>query len=92
MPARPNKPAEAATPLTPDAIDKVRRVIDLMRPSIQADGGDVEFVDVAPGGVVRIRFHGACVGCPSSGMTLQMGIENNLRHHVPGVTGVEAVD
>ena len=43
-------------------------------------------------GVVRIRFMGACIGCPSSSMTLKMGIENNLKQHVPEVTGVEAVD
>lgn len=70
--------------------ERVSRVIDLIRPAIQADGGDVELLEVTPEGVVRVRFQGACVGCPSSSMTLRMGIERNLRLHVPEVTGVEA--
>ncbi len=71
---------------------QVARVIDLIRPAIQADGGDVELIDVDHEGIVRIRLHGACVGCPSSTMTLKLGIERNLREHVPSVAGVEAVD
>jgi len=67
---------------------KVQSVIDLIRPAVQADGGDIELVDVAASGVVQIRFHGACIGCPSRNMTLQMGIERNLRERVPEVTGV----
>lgn len=70
--------------------DRVAEVIELVRPSIQADGGDVELVDVT-GTVVHIRFHGACVGCPSSTMTLQMGIENNIRKFVPEITHVTPV-
>ena len=70
----------------------VRRIIELMRPAIQADGGDLELVNVADDGVVQVRFHGACVGCPSSSLTLHTGIERNLKQHVPGVTVVEAVD
>jgi Fe-S cluster biogenesis protein NfuA len=73
------------------ARDRVRDVIDLIRPSVQADGGDIELVDVTPAGVVQVRFHGACHGCPSSHMTLHMGIERNLRERVPEVTGVVAV-
>lgn len=71
--------------------DRVAKVINLIRPAVQSDGGDVELVEVTEGGIVRIRLHGACVGCPSSSMTLQMGIERNLKAHVPEVTGVEAV-
>ncbi|HEX4054118.1 MAG TPA: NifU family protein [Tepidisphaeraceae bacterium] len=67
---------------------KVQSVIDLIRPAVQADGGDIELVDVNGQGVVQIRFHGACHGCPSSHMTLQQGIERNLREHVPEVTQV----
>lgn len=66
-------------------------MLNLMRPAIQADGGDLELVDVSDAGVVRVRFHGACVGCPSSSLTLQAGIERNLRAHVPGISSVEAV-
>jgi len=68
--------------------EKVQGVIDLIRPAVQADGGDIELVDVSDAGVVQIRFHGACHGCPSSTMTLQMGIERNVRESVPEVTSV----
>lgn len=71
---------------------RVARVIDLIRPAVQSDGGDLELVDVTADGIVRVRFHGACVGCPSSSMTLQAGIERNLRDHIPEVTAVVAVD
>ncbi|GAB4387095.1 MAG: NifU family protein [Phycisphaerales bacterium] len=74
-----------------DLFERVHRVIELIRPAVQADGGDLELVEVTPDRVVHIRFHGACVGCPSSEMTLQMGVERNLRQHVPEVKGVEAV-
>ena len=68
--------------------DRVQGVINLIRPAVQADGGDIELVDVSDAGVVQIRFHGACHGCPSSTMTLQHGIERNLREKVPEVTQV----
>ena len=68
--------------------ERVQNVINLIRPAVQADGGDIELVDVDAVGVVQIRFHGACHGCPSSTMTLQMGIERNLREKVPEVTQV----
>lgn len=71
--------------------ERVLGVINLIRPAVQADGGDIELVDVTPAGVVQIRFHGACHGCPSSNLTLQMGIERNLREKVPEVTGVVPV-
>ena len=73
---------------TPSIREKVQGVINLIRPAVQADGGDIELVDVKDDGVVQIRFHGACHGCPSSTMTLQMGIERNLREKVPEVTKV----
>jgi len=73
---------------TPSIREKVQGVINLIRPAVQADGGDIELVDVKDDGVVQIRFHGACHGCPSSTMTLQMGIERNLREKVPEITAV----
>ncbi len=76
---------------SPTTFDRVSRVIKLIRPAVQADGGDLELVDVTPQGVVQIRFHGACVGCPSSMITLQVGIERNLKAHIPEVTKVETV-
>ena len=71
---------------------QVEQVLNMIRPAVQSDGGDVELVGITPQGVVEVRLHGACVGCPSSRMTLQAGIERNLIHRVPGVTGVQAVD
>jgi Fe-S cluster biogenesis protein NfuA len=68
--------------------DRVEDVINMIRPAVQADGGDIELVDVTSEGVVQIRFHGACIGCPSASMTLQMGIERNLREKIPEVTDV----
>jgi Fe-S cluster biogenesis protein NfuA len=79
-------------PTTPSVFDRVARVIKLIRPAVQADGGDVELVDVTNEGVVQIRLHGACVGCPSSMITLQVGIERNLKAHIPEVTKVQALD
>lgn len=72
--------------------ERVDRVLNLIRPAVQSDGGDIEFVELTPDGVVRIRLHGACVGCPSSHITLQVGIERNLKAHVPEVRAVESVD
>lgn len=79
-------------PIASDIQERVSRIIDLIRPAVQSDGGDVELVSVDDQGRVTIRLHGACVGCPSSQMTLKMGIERNLKDHVPEVTSVEAVD
>jgi len=87
--------SSASTKPTPAAVADLRRRIaeclDLIRPAVQADGGDIELVDVTPAGVVQIRFHGACIGCPSAGITLHMSIERHLREQVPLVTGVVAV-
>lgn len=71
--------------------ERVQSVINLIRPSVQADGGDIELVNVADDGVVQIRFHGACHGCPSSNLTLHDGIQRNLRERVPEVTRVVPV-
>ncbi len=76
---------------TPNLRDQVQGVIDLIRPAVQGDGGDIELVNVTPEGEVQIRFHGACHGCPSSNLTLHMGIERSLRDQIPQVTRVVAV-
>lgn len=75
----------------PSVRERVQTVIDLIRPAVQADGGDIELVGVTDAGVVHIRFHGACHGCPSSTMTLQHGIERNLKEKIPEITGVVPV-
>jgi len=72
--------------------DRVAFVIDRIRPAVQNDGGDIEFVEVTDAGIVKIKMHGACVGCPSSDMTLRIGIERNLKDRIPEVTGVQAVE
>ena len=84
-------PAAPTTTETPSLRDRVQNVLNLIRPAVQADGGDVELVDVSSDGVVQIRFHGACHGCPSSTMTLQDGIARNLREKVPEITAVVPV-
>lgn len=68
--------------------DRVAAVIDTIRPAIQSDGGDIELVGVDDQGVVKVRLHGACVGCPGSQMTLKLGVEQNLKEKVPEVTEV----
>jgi Fe-S cluster biogenesis protein NfuA len=75
----------------PNLREKVQGVINLIRPAVQADGGDIELVNVLDDGTAQIRFHGACHGCPSANMTLQMGIERNVKERVPEVTRVVAV-
>jgi len=81
-----------AAPLMHQTRERVERVISLIRPAVQADGGDVELVEITAEGVARVRLHGACVGCPSSLITLKSGIERNLRDHVPEIKSVEAID
>ncbi|QDU32575.1 Fe/S biogenesis protein NfuA [Poriferisphaera corsica] len=71
--------------------DRVEEIIERIRPAIQMDGGDVELVRITDENVVLVRLHGACVGCPSANMTLQMGIERNVREKVPEIVGVEQV-
>jgi Fe-S cluster biogenesis protein NfuA len=71
--------------------DKVKEALENVRPSLQADGGDVEFVSVDDDGVVSVKLTGACGSCPMSQMTLKMGIENYLKKEVPRVTSVVGV-
>ena len=71
--------------------ERIEDALNKVRPSLQADGGDVEFVDVDENGVVKLRLTGACGGCPMSQMTLKMGIEKVLKQNVPEIDRVEAV-
>lgn len=71
--------------------DAIEAALDEIRPALQRDGGDVEFVDFNDEGVVLVRLQGACAGCPSATMTLKMGIERTLVEKVPGVTSVQAI-
>lgn len=71
--------------------EKVQDALDKIRPSLQADGGDVDLVDVGDDGVVKVQLTGACKGCPMSQMTLKMGIEKILKQNIPEVKSVESV-
>lgn len=71
--------------------EQVMEVLDMIRPTLQADGGDVELVDISADGVVSVRLTGACSSCPMSTMTLKMGIEQNLMKKVPEVKEVVQV-
>ncbi len=81
----------ASPALSSDLRDRVQEVINLIRPAVQADGGDIELVNVLGDGTVNVRFHGACNGCPSSPMTLHHAIERNIRDRIPQITRVQAV-
>ena len=70
--------------------ENVEEVLKQVRPALQADGGDVELVDLNDG-VVSLKLKGACSGCPMSTMTLKMGIERLLREKVPDIKGVVSV-
>jgi Fe-S cluster biogenesis protein NfuA len=82
----------AASPADPRAltIENVERVLDELRPYLMADGGNVEIVEI-DGPVVKVRLQGACGSCPSSTMTLKMGIERKLREAIPEVSEVVQV-
>jgi Fe-S cluster biogenesis protein NfuA len=69
--------------------ERVEKALDLIRPSLQADGGNVELVDVdETSGVVKVKLTGACGSCPMSQMTLRMGVERVLREQIPEITEV----
>ncbi len=71
---------------------KVKDIIDAVRPNLQAHGGDVELISVEQDNTVKVRLQGACSGCPGARMTLKMGIERLLKEHIPDVKEVVAVD
>ncbi len=71
--------------------EKVQKALNKIRPMLQADGGDVELVDVQDG-VVKVRLQGACAGCPMSQMTLKNGIEKMLKKEIPEIKSVESAE
>ena len=71
--------------------EKVKAALEDVRPSLQADGGDVEFVSVSDEGIVQVRLTGACGSCPMATMTLKMGIEKYLKDTIPEVSEVVGV-
>jgi len=72
--------------------EKVKDVLEAVRPNLQAHGGDVEFLSVDSDQTVKVRLQGACSGCPGARMTLKMGIERLLREQIPEIKEVIAVD
>ncbi|TSK08695.1 MAG: NifU family protein [Geobacter sp.] len=71
--------------------EEVKAILENIRPALQADGGDVELVEVTDDGVVKVRLVGACGHCPMSTMTLKMGIERTIKEKVPGIKEVVSV-
>lgn len=71
--------------------EEVEKALDKIRPALQADGGDIELVNVGEDGIVQVRLTGACGGCPMSQMTLKMGVEKTLKQIVPQVKSVITV-
>ena len=70
--------------------NRVQKAIQELRPNLQADGGDIEFLGVEKG-VVKVKLKGACAGCPMSSMTIQWGVERFLKKKIPEIVKVEAV-
>ena len=75
---------------TNDLKQRVQEALEKIRPNLQADGGDVELVDVIDN-IARVRLTGACKGCPMAQMTLQMGVERVIKSSVPEITGIQNV-
>ena len=72
--------------------DRIETTLETIRPALQSDGGDVEFVDFSPGdGVLQLRLVGACGSCPISWTTVKHGIERRIRASIPEVSEVRAV-
>jgi len=71
--------------------ERIEKALSDIRPALQADGGDVELVDVEDGIIVKVRLTGACSGCPMSQMTLKQGIEQHVKKAVPELLSVEEV-
>ena len=71
--------------------EKVENSLEKVRPVLQADGGNVELIDVGEDGLVKVKLMGACAGCPMSQMTHKMGIEKILKQDIPEVKSVESV-
>jgi len=71
--------------------ERVQELIEQIRPNLQADGGDIELIEVTDDGIVKVRLQGACHGCPGAAMTLKMGVERLIKSHIPEIKAVENV-
>jgi len=72
--------------------DKVEEILAKIRPALQADGGDIELVEITDDGTVKVRLQGSCAGCPMSQMTLKNYVEAALKDNIPEVKAVESVE
>ncbi len=75
-----------------DVVEKIKGVIERIRPALEADGGNIEFVNMTEDNVVNVKLLGACGSCPYSLITLKQGIETAIKEEVPSVVSVEAVN
>ncbi|HOF80036.1 MAG: NifU family protein [Bacteroidales bacterium] len=75
-----------------ELIRKVKNVIDQIRPYLQSDGGDIEFVELTSDNIVNVKLLGACGSCPYSTMTLKNGVENAMKRAIPEIKSVEAIN
>ena len=71
---------------------KVKNVLEQIRPYLQQDGGDIEFINLTEDNIVNVQLHGACGSCPYSIMTLKGGVENAIKKALPEIKSVEAVN
>jgi len=74
-----------------EMIGKVKATLEELRPYLQADGGDMEFVEMTEDKIVRVKLKGACAGCPGAMYTLKLGVERKVKEVVPEITSVEAI-
>jgi Fe-S cluster biogenesis protein NfuA len=72
-------------------VERVQSVINQLRPYLQADGGDIEFVELTPDMVVKVKLQGACGSCPHAKMTIKNGVEQTVKKYLPQITAVEDV-
>jgi Fe-S cluster biogenesis protein NfuA len=76
---------------TPEIHEKIKNVLEQLRPYLQADGGDMKLVEITDDYIVKVELQGACGSCPMRTMTLKAGVEGTLKKEVPEVLSVEAV-
>ncbi|MBN2625189.1 MAG: NifU family protein [Spirochaetales bacterium] len=74
-----------------DLKERVSQALEEVRPSLQADGGDIRFVEITDENIVKVELQGACNGCPMAQMTLKQGVENYLKKVVPEISSVENI-
>lgn len=72
--------------------EKVKNIIEQIRPYLQNDGGDIKFVSISPENIVNVEMHGACHSCPMAIQTLKGGVESTIKQYIPEIVSVEAIN